>query len=146
MTEGASKPTGAGSGRRIALVLIATLAVYFPAARWSRLAYLPLPEPNGAVVHLQSFHKSGPPGTFGYFSVAQAVQRESDTPEAPERSPYLLYEDNKPLGPAHSRKEDIERIGSGRFLHLGSIFFFSTSDNSDPGVNGRNYWIVLPPK
>src|SRR5262249_36588737 len=112
----------------------------------SRQGYVPLVEPKGAVIHLQSFHMLGPPGTFGYYSVAQFVQKEADTPEAPQRSPYVVYEDGKPLGPAHSTKEDIELIGRGRFLHTKGIVIFSASDNSDPRVNGRTYWVVLPPR
>jgi len=134
-----------GSNRLIALALTSALAIYFPAAYWSMQSYVPLAQPIGAVVHLKRFHRVGSPGTFGYYSVAQFVENEADTTDAPQRSPYVVYEDSKPLGPAHSRKEDIELLGRGRFVHAGSIILFSASDNSDPRANGRNYWIVLPP-
>jgi hypothetical protein len=132
------------SDQWIALVLTSTLAIYFPVAYWSARSHVPLPEPKGAVIHLQGFHMLGPPGTFSYYSVAQLVQKNADTTEAPQRSPYIVYEDDKPLGPAHSTKEEIELIGRGRFLHQGDIFVFSASDNSDPRTNGRSYWVVLP--
>lgn len=148
MTDAPSPPTGvlSRSNQLIVLVLASMLATYFPAAYWYRQSYVPLPEPKGAIIHLQSFHTLGPPGTFGYYSVAQFIQKEADTADAPERSPYVLYENGKPLGPAHSSKEDIELIGRGRFGHIDSMFMFAASDNSDPRVNGRTYWVVLPPK
>jgi hypothetical protein len=146
MTESSFMRILSGANRPIALVVALMLAVYFPAMYWSRRGYVPLPEPKGAVVHLQSFHKLGLPDSFAYIAVAQLVQKLADTPDAPERSPYVIYEDDKPLGPAHSAEEDVVTIGRGRFLHKGDIFVLSTSDNSDPRVNGRNYWVALPPR
>jgi hypothetical protein len=123
-----------------------TLAAYFPAVYWSRQTHVPLPEPRGAVVHLQSFLKLGPPDSVAYIAVAQLVHKLADTQEAPERSPYVIYEEDKPLGPAHSAEKDIVTTGHGRFLHKGDVFILSASDNSDPRTNGRNYWVVLLPK
>jgi hypothetical protein len=78
-------------------------------------------------------------------SSTQRLQYLADTPDEPQRSPVILFEDGKPLGPAHSLQEDIEEIGFGRFSHLKRVgFFLSTSDNSDPNTNGRNYWVALP--
>ena len=50
-----------------------------------------------------------------------------------------LYEDGRPLGPAHSAHSDIRSLGKGRFSHWGPTVYFSTSDNSDPPTNGRRY-------
>ena len=50
-----------------------------------------------------------------------------------------LYEDGRPLGPAHSAHSDIRSLGLGRFSHWGPAVYFSTSDNSDPRTNGRRY-------
>jgi hypothetical protein len=50
-----------------------------------------------------------------------------------------LYEDGRPLGPAHSAHSDIRSLGQGRFSHWGPTVYFSTSDNSDPRTNGRRY-------
>jgi|GEM_PF-1785751 len=65
-------------------------------------------------------------------------------------SPVVIYEDGKPLGPAHSTPHsDIGAFGHGRFSHWGSgsasILVFSSSDNTDPQTNGRSYWAVKPP-
>jgi hypothetical protein len=69
----------------------------------------------------------------------------ADTEASPQRSPLIIYEDGKPLGPAHSLHADISKYGNGRFSHWKNTgFIFSTSDNSDPNLNGREYWAVLP--
>jgi hypothetical protein len=49
--------------------------------------------------------------------------------EAEQHSPVVLYEDGKPLGPAHSLLVDIARKG-GRYTHLKGVgIVFSSSDN-----------------
>ncbi len=59
-----------------------------------------------------------------------------------------LYEDGKPLGPAHRDVQEIVEVGEGRFLYWQSSMkiglFMSTSDNSDPNNNGRVYTIRDP--
>lgn len=60
-------------------------------------------------------------------------------------SPVVIYEDDKPLGPAHSTFADISKLGHGRFTFwIGQGLIFSTSDGSDPNDNGRRYWAVVP--
>ncbi len=60
-------------------------------------------------------------------------------------SPVMIYEDGKPLGPAHSNFADISKLGHGRFSYwTDQGFIFSTGDGSDPNSNGRRYWAVVP--
>jgi len=69
----------------------------------------------------------------------------ADYPNHYYRSPIVLYEDDHPLGPAHSAHTDIAFVGEGRFSYWkpqGMVF--SSSDNSNPNTNGRRYWAVLP--
>jgi hypothetical protein len=54
-------------------------------------------------------------------------------------SSLLLFEDDRPLGPAHVAHDDIRTSGAGRFAHWGARLYFSASDNSDPRSNGRGY-------
>lgn len=67
-----------------------------------------------------------------------------------KQSRLLLLEDKKPLGPAHSLHNEIEQLGKGRYCHwmdakLGPVIFFSSSDNTNPGTNGRLYeWVLAP--
>lgn len=61
------------------------------------------------------------------------------------RSKLVLCEDGKPLGPAHNAHIDTMENGMGRWSHWGARSIqFSTSDNSDPRTNGRQYKIVNP--
>jgi hypothetical protein len=69
----------------------------------------------------------------------------ADDADNQDRSPIVLYEDDHPLGPAHSSHTDIARLGGGRYSHWKTQgMVFSSSDNSDPNANGRRYWSVLP--
>jgi len=57
------------------------------------------------------------------------------------RSRLVLFEDGRPLGPAHAPHVDIRRLGAGRYSHWGSELYFSASDNSDPRSSGRVYHV-----
>lgn len=57
-----------------------------------------------------------------------------------------LYEDDKLLGPPNTPQQEIIDKGEGRFIfyrdqsnYFGPVLMFSTSDNTDPNTNGRNY-------
>jgi hypothetical protein len=69
----------------------------------------------------------------------------SDNLEHPYRSPLRLLENGAALGPAHSLHALIRGNGQGRFSHWGphQVLLFSTSDNSDPNLNGRTYMISV---
>jgi predicted O-methyltransferase YrrM len=47
-----------------------------------------------------------------------------------------LFEDGKPLGPAHSKHKLIREQGRGAYSHWRGQILFSASDNSDPRTNG----------
>ncbi len=60
------------------------------------------------------------------------------------RSQLMLLEDGKPLQ-AHQAHELIRREGLGRFSHWGARgLIFSSTDNTDPRTNGREYRVVYP--
>lgn len=51
-----------------------------------------------------------------------------------------LVEDGAGLGPPGALSADVVKLGAGRFNHeFATRILFSTSDNSDPRVNGRTY-------
>jgi hypothetical protein len=60
-----------------------------------------------------------------------------------QASPLMLFEDSRVLGPPHSLHEDIDTKGRGLYSHSGENLYFATSDNTDPNVNGRNYWVLV---
>jgi hypothetical protein len=70
------------------------------------------------------------------------LQGASDDGDHPDRSPWVLLEDGRPLGPPHSLHEPIENVGLGRWSHWQDTVMFSTSDNTDPRANGRSYRLV----
>jgi hypothetical protein len=60
------------------------------------------------------------------------------------RSQLMLLEDGKPLKP-HEGHTLILNEGLGRFSHWGAHgLLFSSSDNTDPRTNGREYKVVYP--
>jgi MoaA/NifB/PqqE/SkfB family radical SAM enzyme len=64
---------------------------------------------------------------------------EGDGPGDPYRSPLVLLEDGRPLGPPHSAHDDIRTVGLGCYSHWQAHLYFSTSDGSNPQCNGRTY-------
>ena len=103
------------------------------------------PPPNlaGSVFRLVQFHRIG---GHAFVSRTGRLREVADTQSLPERSKLLIYEDDKLLGPPHSAHADISSLGNGRFSHWDTAggFIISTSDNSDPNLNGRQYWVVTP--
>lgn len=65
-------------------------------------------------------------------------------PDAQQRSPVFVFEDDRQLAFPHSIHQDIERRGAGRFSHWGESIYFATSDGSDPNRNGRLYRLIYP--
>ena len=68
----------------------------------------------------------------------------SDTAGGIRHSRVSILEDGVPLGPPHQRHDVIRKVGTGHYSHWQGRVFFSTSDGSDPNVNGRDYtWVEL---
>lgn len=65
-----------------------------------------------------------------------------DDEKSPNKSTLVLLEEKITLGPAHSVHDEMRKNGRGRFSHWKNILYFSTSDNSDPNINGRSYMIA----
>jgi len=59
--------------------------------------------------------------------------------DADGASRLRLFEDDRPLGPAHALHDAIRAQGGGGYSHWAGHVYFSTSDNSDPRTNGRAY-------
>lgn len=54
-------------------------------------------------------------------------------------SNLIVFEDGEQIGPAQSLHADIAALGEGRYSHWDVDLRFSTSDNTDPRTNGRQY-------
>ncbi len=129
------------------IVGLAAIAAYFALAEWSRRSFVDQ-TPKGKIV-IQLFRPFEEHGNvaFSHLAATDKLQdfADDENVENDRRSPVVIYENSKPLGPAHNSYADIRDHGMGRFSfwrHLG--FVFTASDNSDPNTNGRNYWAVLP--
>lgn len=68
----------------------------------------------------------------------------ADTDKLHYRSNVQVLEDGSIVGFAHARFKWIEDIGEGQFAHWKEHVFFSSSDNTDPRVNGRTYRLRVP--
>jgi hypothetical protein len=79
-----------------------------------------------------------------YKAALPSLAKLSDSDVKLFYSPASLCEDNEVLGPPHTFHVEIAKTGFGRFSHFGDSVIFSSSDNSDPNSNGRQYAIVVP--
>lgn len=68
-----------------------------------------------------------------------------NTVHHPYRSPLILLEDGKPLRKRFASGLGIHYCGAGAYNHLEELYF-STSDNSDPNTNGKNYAVKIEEK
>ena len=59
------------------------------------------------------------------------------------RSPLLLFENGHQLRKPHTSHNEIHHRGCGNFSHWENKIYFSTSDGSDPNVNGYSYSILI---
>jgi hypothetical protein len=60
-----------------------------------------------------------------------------------QRSTLVVEEDGVALAPGNAALETVQKVGRGSFVHWGVWLYFSSSDNSDPRSNGRQYRAVL---
>jgi hypothetical protein len=138
--------------KSLAILASGAAAAYFATAFWLETAYHPVlpenaPKLSGQIVLLQRPFREFLDSKFAAIANDVMFNNFADSADNNARSDIELYEDDKPLGPAHSVHADVGRIGQGRFSHWRyqySMFLFSSSDNTDPRTNGRNYWAVRP--
>jgi SAM-dependent methyltransferase len=78
-------------------------------------------------------------GGSAWLTTLPANAGTSDSSDHPQRSTLVLFEDDEPLVPAHTPHDRIRAHGRGAYSHWHNTLYFSTSDGSDPRVNGRLY-------
>lgn len=71
------------------------------------------------------------------------VDCPTDDLGAPVTSPLTVSEGGQRLGPPHTLHEEIRKVGLGRYSHWRGWLYFSTSDNTDPNTNGRQYSVQV---
>lgn len=80
------------------------------------------------------------------FTLERGFAFNAPTPEgagAPgDGTRFFLLEDGKVLGPAECPHDTIRKDGCGAFSVWGPQIYLSTSDNTDPNENGRQYLLI----
>jgi hypothetical protein len=59
--------------------------------------------------------------------------------DAGGRSRLVVFENGMPLASPHAAHDEVRKHGLGAYSHWNGLIYFSTSDNTDPRVNGRRY-------
>jgi hypothetical protein len=67
----------------------------------------------------------------------------ADDADHPFRFRLVLLEDGSPRWSRHMLHDEIRTTGKGAYSHWRDALYFSTSDNTDPNTNGRNYQIAF---
>jgi hypothetical protein len=97
--------------------------------------------PNRQIEPLSDFrHDQG----FSWVARVPGLKAYADGPDAPVRSPLVVLEDDRALGPAHTSHAAIRVHGGGSYSHWHERVFLSASDNSNPNSNGRRYLAIMP--
>lgn len=88
--------------------------------------------------------------TFTKASVPSILGTGGDNASEPWGSDLEIFENGAPLGPPHTMHATIAKNGNGAYSHWGtshdSVVLFSSSDNTDPRTNGRQYTISVQPR
>jgi len=84
-----------------------------------------------------AFEREGRLGWLSHLPAGFGALCDDDA--GPERSPLLLIEDGRELGPGHEAHETIRNLGRGCYSFWKGELYFSSSDGSDPNRNGRVY-------
>ena len=131
---------------------VAGVVGYFALAVYFDRTYVDHRPPGKVALELNRpfTHQSG----FAYLASSLRLEEsrilaklpaDDPTSEGDTSSPIQLYEDQTPIGPAHSTFQAISETGRGHFAHWTKRgIYFSPSDNTNPNENGRRYWAVVP--
>jgi hypothetical protein len=137
-----------GTLSKTATLVLGLLALYFPVAIYLKYSYAPQPDPpvirSFILAPFAKFDGDGHAYQASTEFIA-SLDELADSAEDGAKSPIVIYENNKPLGPAHTSHQDINKNGRGRFSHWRGLgIIFSASDATDPNTNGRRYSVVRP--
>jgi hypothetical protein len=122
---------------------LAATAVYFAVASYLEFTYVPTPPPPNDQIWLPRPFVNLKGSSTGYVSISKLLDGWADSAGDPFRSPIIVYENGKALGPAHTVHTDIAK---GSFSHWQGVgIIFSASDDSNPNINRKHYTISRPP-
>jgi hypothetical protein len=118
------------------------VVVSFFLTLWITNYFSPMCPSGSGVALVGPFTRFAPNGA-AFIAKLPGLDAYADSVDAPQRSRITVCEDGHLLGPAHTIHAEIAKQGKGRYSHWKGVgVIFSTSDNSDPNLSGRYYWIV----
>lgn len=128
---------------------LVAIAAYFAFAQWSKASYVDYTPKGKKVIQLyrpfERFGTSKLAAISHEWTTRGSLNDIADSADNNERSPVVIYENGRRLGPGHCKHADIAELGEGRYSHWrGQGYVFSASDNTDPNTNGYYYWAVVP--
>ena len=84
------------------------------------------------------------PAAGAGFEWTIALPQFQDIADGPHgsRSPLVLFEDDRPIGPPHASHADIRSLGGGRYSHWGNALHFSTAGHDDAGAHVYSYALI----
>jgi hypothetical protein len=99
---------------------------------------------SGFIVDYIPLREFEPREGFAWFTSLPQLSHLADSAESPNHSSVTVMEDSCMMGPSHALHELIRREGKGAFSHWMDGIYLSTSDGSDPNLNGRSYFALAP--
>jgi hypothetical protein len=125
--------------------IAALFAVYFPIALYVKHSYVAQPAPSKDIFWLTGPFLPLIAGGKAYTAYVPQFDDVGDSVDEPRRSPLVVYENDRPLGPPHSQHQDIIQFGGGLYSHWAGLgLLFSTTDGSNPNQNWKLYSIRKP--
>jgi hypothetical protein len=130
---------------KVTCMALAVFAAYLAVALWTAPSPPQPPKPGALLISGATLFGSDKTKHMFLYRGPPGLRALEDSDPQNQRSPVILDENDKALGPADSAHHTIEDIGLGRYAHWKDFgIMFSSSDDTDPRYNGRNYWIVIP--
>jgi hypothetical protein len=131
---------------KVTTAVLLLFAVYFPIATYFKFTYVPVPYQSSGRIWLTGPFIPLSTGGAAYIAALPQLNYLADTVEL-RQSTLILYEDEKPIGPANSDHIDISSLGNGRYSHWKDQgLIFSATDNSNPNQNWKRYSVTIGPK
>ena len=121
---------------------VAELAALDGAATAAAAVAAVAPAPEAGIWTLTAPFESNGGGAW-VRSLPAELHSKTDNNDEPYQSLLRLFEDNQELGPGHARHETIRERADGHYSFWSEMLYFSTTDGSDPNLNGRSYTVAL---
>ncbi|BCA54232.1 hypothetical protein W02_13720 [Nitrospira sp. KM1] len=122
---------------RVSLIIVLILVNVMAGLSWVKPWVRNYTLSNALMGHSDGF-------MYAYNLPSLSVWTASDRADRPDMSILTFSENDVLLGPAHSFHDNIRQHGEGLYSHWGSQLLFSSSDNSNPVLNGRVYRVHYP--